>query len=146
MTDSTSEQTDAAPADEHVNALRNEAKKWRLQFRDEQKQAEELRGKIAELEAQVERVTGERDGFVKDLEGLKQAQEHAKHVQEVADEFGVPTDVLRGATRDELKAHAEQLKPVYAKANGPFVPNIGQQPEQQSSDERTFVRELFSSE
>lgn len=97
-----------------------------LTFKDK---ATTLEARVAELEAAASEV--EKQNALKAL------------VAEVAKESGVPADVLRGSTREELEAHAETLKSLIKPA-GPVVSGAGDTPGAGGDDaEREFIRELF---
>lgn len=48
---------------------------------------------------------------------------------EVAKSTGVPVGALRGASKEELEAHAAELKPLLTAQEAPVIPTQGQQPE-----------------
>lgn len=81
----------------------------------------------------------------------KSAEDRAaqeKQVKEWADKIGkehnVPADLLRGSTEDELKAHAEQLKPIIVTQRNGVVRTEGQKPTNEpDASERDAVRALF---
>lgn len=67
---------------------------------------------------------------------------------DVAKTKGVPADVLRGTTKEELEAHADEIKPLI-KSRGPVLPDPGKTPENTPTGdeaERAAVRQLFGSE
>lgn len=142
--DSAVEQQEAQEAPEAappVNAdvlseLRAEAKSYRLRLREAEKA-------LAEMTEKAETATTLAAAHEAKLAEIQAERDHAQAVAEVAEATGVPAKLLRGATRDELEAHAEALKPVIDKANGPFIPDIGRTPDRQVSSDRAFVRSLF---
>lgn len=134
-TDGTTEGTFTA---EQMAEVRNEAKSWRLKLREAEAERDAIQAKVAELTTQNESLSSE-------LDGIKSAQERAALVSRIADEAGVPADVLRGDTEEELTAHAELLKPVFDKAQGAHVPNIGDVPEKPANELAAFASELFGS-
>lgn len=82
-----------------------------------------LENKVAEFEAQ-----SERNGWL----------------AEISKDYGIAPDVLRGGTRDELVAHAEQLKQFIAPQAGPVIPGQEKVPAPiEASDEVKAVRSLF---
>lgn len=79
-----------------------------------------LENKVAEFEAQ-----SERNGWL----------------AEISKEYGIAPDVLRGATRDELAAHAEQLKSFLIPQTGPVIPGQEKVPLVTNDDPRKeFLR------
>ena len=63
------------------------------------------------------------------LESQLKAFKHAKEVQEwkheIAETTGVPADVLRGDTREELESHAQVLQATFAKPTAPIIGGDG---------------------
>lgn len=91
---------------------------------------------IAEAVARAEKAEAE-------LTEMKAAKQLDAWRAEVAAETKVPVDVLRGTTREELKAHADALAPLLS-AKTPAVQTPGQQPEAPSETaELAAIRELF---
>lgn len=67
---------------------------------------------------------------------------------DVAKEAGVPADLLRGATKDELTAHASALaEALKARPSVPVIPTQGATPSVSEADSarRAFAQELFGS-
>lgn len=78
-----------------------------------------------EAQKQAER-TAALEAKVAEYETREQIAAWAK---EVSTETGVAAELLRGSTREELLAHAEQIKPLIESANrGPVIPTQGSQP------------------
>lgn len=90
-----------------------------------------------------------------DLQAEKTEREtkeaHAKQVAdwtaEVAEATNVPAGLLRGATKEELQAHAEALKPVIVAQRNGVVPTEGRTPVTNvNAEERQAVAKLFGTE
>lgn len=67
---------------------------------------------------------------------------------DVAQEAGVPADLLRGSTKDELTAHASALaEALKARPSVPVIPTQGATPSVSEADSarRAFAQELFGS-
>lgn len=78
------------------------------------------------------------------LSNITAAAELDKTRTEVAKAAGVPAEALRGASKEELEAHAEVLKPLFTAPKGPVIPNQGEEPDKPTvAEEREFVRGLF---
>ena len=82
------------------------------------KQKKKLASENEELSVQVSDLTAQ-------LEEYKAKEQRETWAKEVADESGIPADVLRGDTLEELKAHAEALKPYFEKPSAPYVSSDG---------------------
>ena len=67
---------------------------------------------------------------------------------DVAQEAGVPADLLRGSTKDELTTHASALaEALKARPSVPVIPTQGATPSVSEADSarRAFAQELFGS-
>lgn len=67
---------------------------------------------------------------------------------DVAQEAGVPADLLRGSTKDELTAHASALaEALKARPSVPVIPTQGATPSVSEADSarRAFAQKLFGS-
>lgn len=94
------------------------------------KQKKELASENKTLSAQVEELTAK----VAEMEAKEQLQDLKSKVSE---ESGVPAELLRGSTEEDLTAHAEALKPYIEKPSAPYVGSDGfaaDSTEQKSSD------------
>lgn len=101
------------------------------------------------LKAEAEKVGGlvaERDGLKSKIEELekengvfKQKEQRSMWAQEVAKEFGIPSEALRGETKEEMTAHAETLKKYIGSA--PVVGGDGKSP---SAPAATSTRDMFA--
>ncbi|WNT44901.1 scaffolding protein [Arthrobacter phage AbbyDaisy] len=104
-------------------------------------QVDGFQSRITELETTNGELTGK-------IQTFEQEKERAKLVSDVATAKGVPASALRGSTKEELEAHADQLAELL-KPSGPVIPNqerIPDSPDNKPSEETTFVRGLFSGE
>lgn len=110
--------------------------------RERQKYADysELKEKATQFDAAQEAAKSEAQ---KQAEALQAAQSELEKyrlreqvsawAKEVAEATGVPADALRGSSKEELEAHAEQLKALGVGQAAPPAPNpvptIGQEPD-----------------
>lgn len=130
---------------EQMAEVRAEAKAWRQKLRAAEAERDQLRTEVDELTTTSARTAEERDKAIAELDTLKTAGELAEATREIAAANGIPAEALRGSTREELEAHAAVLKPVFAKAEGPYAPRIGESPEHHTSEEAAFAAALFNS-
>jgi hypothetical protein len=63
-----------------------------------------------------------------ELERLKAAQQAAEWKKEASEASGVPVAALHGATKEEIDAVAEELKPYFKKGTTPQAPGQGRAP------------------
>lgn len=81
------------------------------------------------------------------IKGFEAAEERRGLVARVADEAGVPAELLAafsGSTEDELKAGAELYKK-HLKAPAPFVSRQSERPSNAVNESTEFVKNLFRS-
>ncbi|UXM92555.1 hypothetical protein [Paenarthrobacter sp. JL.01a] len=99
-------------------------------------QVETFQSRISELEA----TNTELDGKVK---GFAAEKERSALLADVATAKKVPADALRGSTREELEAHADQLAALL-KPSGPIIPGQEVSPGNvPAADDRAAVKQLF---
>ena len=63
--------------------------------------------------------------------------------REVAEKFKVPAAVLRGETREDLEAHAQQIKDEIGGARYPVLPAQGTEPAARGGEVTGFLTSLF---
>lgn len=104
---------------------------------DRQKRTiDDLTARAETAEGALQSVTQERDAAVAratDAESKVTEYEGEKQVSqwrtEVANATGVPAGILRGSTKEEFEAHANELKPLLTAQEAPVIPNQGLTPE-----------------
>lgn len=70
----------------------------------------------------------------KENAAYKQREQLAGWAKEVSDTSGVPTNLLRGSTKEELMAHADELKAFMGEQpTAPVVPSDGQKPKHKTA-------------
>lgn len=116
--------------------------------------------KQADMQTQIDTLTAEKQAFetkASELETRATTAEttladyeattaRAKLTNDIAKEFGLTADVLRGSNEEELRAHAELLKPLISPPLGPGkVPDLSKTPtnEPNESPEHQLARSLF---
>lgn len=106
----------------------------------------DLQSAQAELQKAQERITeleSTTTSLTEQVQGFETEKAHAALVQQVAAATGVPSDVLRGGTEEELTAHANSLKDLM-KPSAPIIDNQAQTPGDPPVDpNREAVRSLF---
>nr|DAX99265.1 MAG TPA: Major head protein [Caudoviricetes sp.] len=96
-----------------------------------------LTAKIGTLETDLAAATAK-------VETYEREAAHTALIREVAKETGVPADLLRGATREEMTAHGKALAEfLTARSATPVIPSLGAAPEPNRSTEQAFVKMLF---
>lgn len=96
-----------------------------------------LAAKIGTLETDLAAATAK-------VESYEREAAHTALVREVAKETGVPAELLRGSTREEMTAHGKVLAEyLTARSVTPVIPTLGAAPETKQSTEQMFVKTLF---
>lgn len=96
-----------------------------------------LTAKIGTLETDLAEATAK-------VETYEREAAHTALIREVAKETGVPADLLRGSTREEMTAHGKALAEyLTARSATPVIPTLGAAPETQQTTEQAFVKALF---
>lgn len=88
-----------------------ELKKWKELSRKNESAAHKAQAELAEARARIK--------------ALEDAEQRRADAAEIAKETGVPASLIRGATRDEMEAHARAIAAAYAKPAAPSVPDAG---------------------
>ncbi len=122
----TQEQLDAIIGDR----LKRDRKSQREKLAAEYADYDELKAKAEQLDA----VQAELDELRRADEDRKAADELAKVRAEVSEETGVPAELLRGSTRDELAEHAKAIAAAYKPAPAPKVGGSGSFSNESKSD------------
>lgn len=91
-----------APSPEEIAALKERAAKADELEAAGQTDVERLTARAEKAEAEVEDLRGK-------LSSIEQAETRKKLIDEVAEAKGVPASALRGETREDLEAHADEL-------------------------------------
>lgn len=125
-----------------------EARKWESRAKENSTAAQRL----AEIEeankTEAQKAVERAEKAEKALAEREAAEELAKAREDVAKAAGVPASILRGASKDELEAHAAELKPHFTASKGPVIPGQGNSPTRaaagsDSDEERAAARALF---
>lgn len=74
------------------------------------------------LKEQVEALTKRAEEVESERDALKKEQERNSWLSEASKQTGVPADVLRGATQEEIMAHAQAIAAIYSH---PVIPDSG---------------------
>lgn len=92
-------------------------------------QADDTASKLAQAQARLDQIEAD--------------QQCAQWRSQVSEETGVPAELLRGNTLEELQAHGEALKDFVRKPSAPILPKQGDAPTSSLTAEQRLVRELF---
>ena len=143
----TPEGTGSAP--EGLDEWRAHARKWEDRSKSNKAALDEAQETIASLTAERDDAIQAKTALETEATDLRTKVEEfesrdalAALVKSVSDDTGVPADVLRGETEDELRAHADTLKSAFPSA--PVVPGQADTPSEPPSDAmREFARGVF---
>lgn len=123
--------------------------------RGKYKDYDELKTKAMKLDemenagkSEIDKLTESNAALRKQIDDAAAEKQHAEWVSEVAKDKGVPAELLRGSTRDELEAHAELLhKALNPSSKAPQVRNQTRTPSHQNSnkdaEELSYIHQLL---
>lgn len=125
------------PAQEPATDWKAEARKWEARAKENKTALDDLTGKYTAVES-------EKGELAQKVQLFESKEARATLLADVSKATGVPADLLRGETKEDLEAHAEVLKPLI-KPSGPVIPGQEKTPDKiQDSPTRAFVGKLFS--
>lgn len=93
-----------------------------------------VQARINRVNAKVAAEKARAENAEKELADLKNANQIRDWKEEVADETGVPVKLLRGSTKEEIKAHAEDIAASFKPDAAPVVESDGKQPGSPKND------------
>ena len=105
--------------------------------------ADEKRKARAKAAKEAEELKAENQRQKEELEGFKQEKQVNDWKKSIAAETGVPADVLRGTTEEDIRAHAEALAPHFKEHSAPVVDGEGKQPPV-SGEDSDWLRTAFN--
>ena len=131
----------AAPAQE--TDWTAEARKWETRSKANKTALDELTGKYESVTAERDTLSQERDALAQKVAEFEAKEQRATLAAEISEATGVPAAALRGDTREELEAHADQLKSLISRQPA-SVPGATTKPTSAPADPaRDTVRKLF---
>lgn len=102
---------------EDVNRLIAKEKAKFKNFADYKQKAE----KFDELQKSSQTDAQRAEEAEKELAAYKAKEQAAMWAAEVSKDTGVPAELLRGSTKEDIESHAESLKPYFSKPAAPVV-------------------------
>ena len=93
--------------------------------------------------ADYEQVKAQAEKLQADATAREKADAFEATRREVAEKFKVPAAVLRGETREDLEAHAQQIKDEIGGARYPVLPAQGTEPAARGGEVTGFFSSLF---
>lgn len=93
--------------------------------------------------ADYEQVKAQAEKLQADAAAREKADAFEATRREVAEKFKVPAAVLRGETREDLEAHAQQIKDEIGGARYPVLPAQGTEPTGRGGEVTGFLTSLF---
>ena len=93
--------------------------------------------------ADYEQVKARAEKLQADATAREKADAFEATRREVAEKFKVPAAVLRGETREDLEAHAQQIKDEIGGARYPVLPAQGTEPAARGGEVTGFLTSLF---
>ena len=142
-TDAPDAGTEAPQAPAQETDWTAEARKWEARSKANHTALDELTGKYQSVTAERDSLSQERDTLAQKVAEFEAKEQRATLAAEISEATGVPAAALRGDTREELEAHAAQLKSLISRQPA-SVPGATTKPTSAPADPaRDTVRKLF---
>ena len=135
------EPEEVAESDSEGTDWKAEARKWESRAKENRAAADEA----SQAAEQAEKLRAENEDLLAKVSEFQAREERAGWAREVATDAGVPADLIRGETREEMEEHAKSLK-AYASSlsRGPVVGAQGKTGSVKVTDpKREAVQGLF---
>ena len=124
-------------------------REWEKRAKDTKASAEELEKLKESQMSEAEKTARRINALEKENAAYKAEKQQAAWKTEVSKKTGVPADLLRGSTLEDIQAHAEQLDAVlHPKPKAPQVHGAERQPEggDADSERRSYLHRLLGNE
>ena len=146
-TDAPDAGTEAPEAPAQETDWKSEARKWEDRSKANHTALDELTGKYQSVTAERDSLSQERDALAQKVAEFEAKEQRATLAAEISEATGVAAAALRGDTREELEAHAAQLKSLLP-TTAPAIPGAAQKPSSSAPVDpvREFTRNLFARE
>lgn len=122
---------------------------WEARYHEAVKHFHDLEGQVKTSGETVDKLTQRAETAKKALNDLKTAQQRLDWKNAAAKETGIPVDLIRGDSEEEINAHAEALKTylsTVSKPTAPTVPNPSGTPKTKTGNPNSLLlKQLFGS-
>lgn len=124
------------------------SREWEKRAKDNKAAADELEKLKESQMSEAEKTARRINALEKENAAYKAEKQQAVWKAEVSKKTGVPAELLRGTTLDEIQAHAEQLDAVlHPKPKAPQVHGVDHQPNGgDDGGSREYIRQLLGNE
>ena len=124
------------------------SREWEKRAKDNKMAADELEKLKESQMSEAEKTARRINALEKENAAYKAEKQQAVWKAEVSKKTGVPAELLRGTTLDEIQAHAEQLDAVlHPKPKAPQVHGVDHQPNGgDDGGSREYIRQLLGNE
>lgn len=125
------------------------SREWEKRAKDNKMAADELEKLKESQMSEAEKTAKRINALEKENAAYKAEKQQAAWKTEVSKKTGVPADLLRGSTLEDIQAHAEQLDAVlHPKPKTPQVHGVDHQPEggDADSERRSYLHRLLGNE
>lgn len=124
------------------------SREWEKRAKDNKAAAEELEKFKESQMSETEKTARRISALEKENAAYKAEKQQAAWKAEVSKKTGVPAELLRGTTLDEIQSHAEQIDTVlHPKPKAPQVHGVDHQPNGgDDGGSREYIRQLLGNE
>ena len=118
----------AEPHGKEQTDWKSESRKWEDRSKENYEALTELKAANDRNVEQIASLTASHEAARQELDGMKAERDAARWREEASKETGVPADLLRGSTAEEVMEHAKALAPHFKRHSLPFVGSEGGSP------------------
>lgn len=136
------------PPDPETNETQEQVD-WEAKYHEAVKHSHDLESQMKASGETVDKLTTRAETAEKALNDMKTAQQRLDWKNAAAKATGVPVDLIRGDSEEEINAHAEALKTylsTVSKPTAPAVPNPSGTPKTKTGDDNPnmlLLKQLF---
>ncbi|MCI1831542.1 MAG: helicase [Bifidobacterium sp.] len=121
-----------------------ESRKWEQRAKENKAAADELESLKQSRMSEQEKLQARSEKLERELGSYKAKEQQSQWKTQVSKDTGVPADVLRGSTLEEIQAHAESLKTFLSKKpQAPIAFGVDRQPQNPAAGQGDWLRESF---
>lgn len=121
-----------------------ESRKWEQRAKENKSAADELESLKQSRMSEQEKLQARSEKLERELNSYKTQEQQSQWKAQVSKDTGIPADVLRGSTLEEIQAHAESVKSLLStKPQAPIAFGVDRQPSNPAASQGDWLRESF---
>lgn len=120
-----------------------EARKWETRAKENSEKAKRFDEIEEANKTELEKAQARAQKAESELKAIKDAQAREENAKQVSKDTGVPVELIKGDTLEEMKAFAKEHAHYFEKKAVPVINSDGKSPQVIGND-TDFIRELFN--